>query len=417
MRKNNQSKITVIFLANTEGPLIMTAIASLENQSSPPIFFHNLSGYDSHLFIKNLGKTQGNIKCIPNNEERYISFSKDIKVYSYTDKETRDDVYINHEMRFLDSCKFMASSLDNLSSNLDKEQFTNLNSMYKGEQLELLKRKGVYPYDYVDRFDKLAETQLPPKEAFYSRLSGDNISDEDYEHAQNVWEAFDCNILKDYHDLYLKSDVILLADVFETFRDLCMTNYELDPAWYYTAPGLAWDAALKMTKVELELLTDIEMLDMAEEGIRGGVSSIMHRHGKANNKYMGKDFNPENPSKYLVYLDVNNLYGWAMSEPLPTKGFKWMTKEELQDWKKFLDCEGQGCILEVDLEYPEDLHDPHNEYPLAPERLEISKVEKLIPNFNNNTSYVLHYKNLKLYESLGMKVTKIHRGIKFEESQ
>ena len=204
--------------------------------------------------------------------------------------------------------------------------------------------------------------------------------------------------------------MILLADVFETFRDVCMTNYELDPAWYYTAPGLAWDAALKMTKVELELLTDIEMLDMAEEGIRGGVSSIMHRHGKANNKYMGKDFNPENPSKYLVYLDANNLYGWAMSEPLPTKGFEWMTEKELQDWNN------HTCILEVDLEYSEELHDLHNEYPLAPERLEINKVEKLIPNLNNKTSYVLHYKNLKLYESLGMKVTKIHRGIKFEES-
>ena len=131
---------------------------------------------------------------------------------------------------------------------------------------------------------------------------------------------------------------------------------------------------------------------------------------------MGKDFNSENPSKYLVYLDANNLYGWAMSEPLSTKGFKWMTKEELQDWKKFLDCEGQGCILEVDLEYPEELHDLHNKYPLAPGRLEINKVEKLIPNLNNKTSYVLHYKNLKLYESLGIKVTKIHRGIKFEES-
>ena len=219
--------------------------------------------------------------------------------------------------------------------------------MYKGDQLELLKRKGVYPYDYVDRLDRLSETQLPPKEAFYSKLNDEHISDEDYEHAQKVWEAFDCKTLKDYHDLYLKSDVILLADVFETFRDLCMTNYELNPAWYYTAPGLAWDAALKMTKVGLELLTDIEMLDMVEEGIRGGVSSIMHRHGKANNKYMGKDFNPENPSKYLVYLDANNLYGWAMFEPLPTKGFKWMTKEELQGWKKFLDCEGQGCILDL----------------------------------------------------------------------
>ena len=196
-----------------------------------PIFFHNLSGYDSHLFIKKLGKTQGNIKCIPNNEEKYISFRKDIVV----DKEKK----VMHELRFLDSCKFMASSLDKLSSNLDKEQFTNLNSMYK-EQLELLKCKGVYPYDYVDQLNKLSETQLPPKETFCSKLNDEHISDEDYEHAQKVWEAFDCKTLKDYHDVYLKSDVLLLADVFETFRGLCMTNYGLNPAWYYTAPGLAW---------------------------------------------------------------------------------------------------------------------------------------------------------------------------------
>ena len=239
----------------------------------------------------------------------------------------------------------MPSSLDKLTSNLEKDQFTNLNSMYKGEQLELLKRKGVYPYDYVDSLDKLAETQLPPKEAFYSRLSGDNISDEDYEHAQKVWEAFDCKILKDYHDLYLKSDVILLADVFETFRDLCMTNYELDPAWYYAAPGLAWDAALKVTKVELELLSDPDMLLMFEKGVRGGVSSIMHRYGKANNKYMGEDFNPKEPSVYLQYLDANNLYGWAMSKALPTKGFEWMDEDELQDWKNFANNVGHGDVF------------------------------------------------------------------------
>ena len=280
------------FTGKYRGPAHNECNLQFRKPKFTPIFFHNLSGYDSHLFIKNLSKTQGKLKCIPNNEERYISFCKDIKVYSYTDKETRDDVYINHKMRFLDSCKLMAISLDNLSSNLDKEQFTNLNSMYKGDQLELLKRKGVYPYDYVDSLDWLAELQLPPKETFYSKLNDEHISDEDYEHAQKVWEAFDCKTLKDYHDLYLKSDVIILADVFETFRDLCMTNYELDPAWYYTAPGLAWDAALKMTMVELELLTDIQRLDMAEEEIRGGISSIINRHAKANNKDMGKDFNP-----------------------------------------------------------------------------------------------------------------------------
>ena len=244
----------------------------------------------------------------------------------------------------------MSSSLDTLTSNLAKDQFTNLNSIYEGEQLDLLMRKGVYPYDYVDSLDKLSETRLPSKEAFYSKLNKAHISDEDYEHALKVWRSFDCKTMRDYHDLYLKSDVLLLTDVFETFRDVCSTNYGLDPAWYYTAPGLSWDAALKKTGVELELLTDPDMLLMFELGIRGGVSSIMHRHGKANNKYMkpslirqvmrfilkmfkrmmgedylDKDFNPNEPSKYLQYLDANNLYGWAMSKPLPTKGFKWMS--------------------------------------------------------------------------------------------
>ena len=155
--------------------------------------------------------------------------------------------------------------------------------------LSALMIRFIYPYDYVDSFDRLAESLLPPKEAFYSKLNDEHISDEDYEHAQKGWEAFDCKTLKDYHDIYLESDVLLLADVFETFRDVCMTIYELDPVWYYTAPGLAWDAALKTTKVELELLTDIKMLDMVEEGIKSGLSSIITRHGEANNKYIGED--------------------------------------------------------------------------------------------------------------------------------
>jgi hypothetical protein len=298
----------------------------------------------------------------------------------------------------------MASSLDKLTSNLERDQFTNLRAMYDGDKLDLLMRKGVYPYDYVDGFDKLSETRLPPKEAFYSKLNDEHVSDADYIHAQEVWKVFGCRTMRDYHDLYLKSDVLLLADVFETFRDVCCKNYDLDPAWYFTAPGLAWDAVLKKTDVKLELLL------MFEQGARGGVSSIMTRHGKANNKYMGKDFNPAEPSKYLQYLDANNLYGWAMSKPLPTKGFKWMTEDELTNWKDI------PCILEVDLEYPKELHDAHNEYPLAPERLTVDKVEKLIPNLNDKIKYVVHYENLKQYESLGLKIVKVHRGIKFKES-
>ena len=310
-----------------------------------PVVFHNLSGYDSHLFIKHLGFSEGNIKCIPNNEEKYISFRKSIQVGSYTNKEGKT-MPLHHTIRFIDSFKFMPASLDSLVNNLPKDAFNNVKRYYSGEKFNLLTRKGVYPYEYMDTPEKLKETKLPPKEAFYSKLNNENISDEDYAHAQKVWRVFKMEHFKDYHDLYNKADVLLLADVFENFRNICIENYELDPAHYYTAPGLAWDAALKITGVELELLPDIDMLLMVENGIRGGVSMVSNRYGKVNNKYMGDSFDAKEPSKYITYLDANNLYGWAMSKPLPTHGFKWMDESELENWEK------HSCILEVDLEYP-----------------------------------------------------------------
>ena len=153
------------------------------------------------------------------------------------------------------------------------------------------------------------------------------------------------------------------------------------------------------------------MLLMVKKGIRGGVSMISNRYGKANNEYMGKRFNKKIPSKYIAYLDANNLYGWAMSKPLPIHDFKWMKVNELETWENY------SCILEVDLEYPKSLHDLHSDYPLAPERVEVNKVDKLIPNLWNKKKYVIHYENLKQYLSLGLKLTHIHRGIRFEESQ
>ena len=294
--------------------------------------FHNLSGYDSHLFIKNLGFTAGNIDCIPNNEERYISFTKNIEVGSYTNKKG-DTKPKYHKIRFIDSFKFMAVSLDSLVNNLPETAFNNLKRHFTGDKFNLVKRKGVYPYEYMDSLERFNETKLPPKESFYSRLSGEDISDEDYRHAQKVWEEFNMEHLQDYHNLYNETDVLLLADVFESFRNICMENYKLDPAHYFTAPGLFWDACLKMTGVQLELLTDEDMLLMVEKGIRGGVSMISNRYGKANNKYMGDKFNPSEPSKYIQYLDANNLYGTAMSKPLPTHGFKWMKTSELETWE------------------------------------------------------------------------------------
>ena len=374
-----------------------------------PVVFHNLSGYDSHLFIKNLGFTDGTIDCIANNEEKYISFTKNTVVGSYTDDKGKDKP-IKHKIRFIDSFKFMSTSLESLVNNLPGDAFNNLERYYKGEKLSLVKRKGFYPYEYMNSLKRFKEDKIPPKEAFYSRHTGEGISDEDYEDVKKVWKVFGMKTLQDYHDLYNVTDVLLLADVFENFRNVCMENYKLDPAHYFTAPGLAWDACLKITDVELELLSDIDMLLMIEKGIRGGVSMISNRHAKANNKYMGESFIDTMTSIYIMYLDANNLYGWAMSKPLPTHEFEWMKVDELETW------ELRSCILEVDLEYPKNLHDLHNDYPLAPEQIMVNKVSKLIPNLGDKKKYVLHYENLKQYLKLGLKLTHIHRGIKFKES-
>ena len=378
-----------------------------------PVVFHNLSGYDSHLFIRNLGNVEGNIDCIPNNEEKYISFTKHINVGNYIDKKTGKTKNINYKLRFIDSFKFMATSLDSLVKNLPEDAFNNLKREFpEEEKLNLLKRKGVYPYEYMDDLNRLEETKLPPKETFYSRLSGEGITDEDYKHALNVWDTFKMKTFQDYHDLYNNTDVLLLADVFENFRNVCLKHYELDPAHYFTAPGLAWDACLKTTGIVLELLSDVDMLLMVERGIRGGISTISNRYGKANNKYMGKSFNKSEPSKYVQYLDANNLYGAAMSMKLPTHGFKWMNDKELSVWEKI------PCILEVDLEYPKELHDLHNDYPSAPERVMCkNNVEELIHNLRDKKNYIVHYKNLIQFLELGLRITRIHSGIKFEESE
>ena len=382
------------------------------------VFFHNLTGYDSHLFIKKLNTTMGAIDCIPNNEENYISFSKTIKTGEYKNKkgETKDKYF---KIIFKDSLKFMASSLEALVNNLPEGALNNLNKYFTSKQVKLLKQKGFFPYDYMDSIEKLKDPTPPPQKAFYSKLTGKGINNYNYNHVLNVWKTWNMKTFKEYLELYNITDVLLLADVFENFRDICLKNYGLDPVYYYTAPGLAWDAMLKMTKINLELLSDVDKLLMIEKGIRGGISIISNRYGKANNKYM-KDYNKKEASKYLMYVDANNLYGAAMSEKLPVHSFKWMTNKEIENifnnrivqvWEK------TPCILEVDLEYPEELHDLHNDYPLCPERVECDRgVKKLIPNLRHKNNYVIHYKNLIQCLRLGMKLKKIHRGIKFIEA-
>ena len=317
-----------------------------------------------------MNKKQGKIKCIPNTEERYISLSLEIPV----GKNEKGKV-IKHEIKFLDSYKFMASPLDALIGNFEKDQLVQTKRIF-GEKADLLSRKGVYPYDWMDSFEKFKEV-LPGKDDFFSKLNGENISEDDFQHAKKVWKELNMTNMGEYHDLYLKSDTNLLADVFENFRKPCLESYGLDPCWYLTAPAFAWDSMLKMTG---ELLKDVDMHQFFETQIRGRVSTAFHRFAKANNKYM-KDFDETKPSNFLMYFDANSLYPTAMLEPLPVDGFKWTRKDELEKWKEFLEQEGVGCVLEVDLEYPSELHDDHNDYPLAPESLKIDGVKKLIPIF------------------------------------
>ena len=180
----------------------------------------------------------------------------------------------------------------------------------------------------MDSWEKFDENTLPSKKDFFSNLNLEDISDEDYTHAQKVWNIFKIKNLGEYHDLYVQSDTLLLADIFENFRNMCLNIYELDPVYFVSAPGLAWQACLKKTKVELELLTDCDVILMTEKGIRSGICQATYRYAKSNNKYM-KNYNKNFESSYIESLDANNLYRWAMSQKLPVNYFKWIKKRRI----------------------------------------------------------------------------------------
>ena len=330
-----------------------------------PAVFHNGSTYDYHFIIKELLKEfDGNFECLGENTEKYITFSIPIKK-----KIENKNIEITYKIKFIDSYRFMPMPLskliDNLSEGLHNNKCLDCESgldyiKTKNEKLilicfnckqyyekdfnkELIKRfagtykfcnknlnkfilllrKGVYPYEYMDNWERFNETLLPSKESFYSNLNMENIDDIDYRHGNNVFKRFKLKNLGEYHDLYVQSDTLLLADVFENFRKTCLKVYELDPVHFLLLPGLAWQACLKKTNVKLELLTDYDMLLMVEEGIRGEICHSIHRHAKANNKYM-ENYDKNEECSYIQYLDANNLYGCAISQKLPVNNFIWV---------------------------------------------------------------------------------------------
>ena len=325
-----------------------------------PDVFHNGSTYNNHFIIKELVKEfKGEFECLEENTEKYITFSVPInKKITKIDKDGNEKIVnILYRLKFNDSCRFMAASLSNFVNNLSDglhkckdcefsleyinaedskavfkclncnkdynedfnndliNKFSSTYNLWKGDinKFILLLRKGVYPYEYMDSWEIFDETSLPTKENFYICLNKEDITDIAYKHAKRVFREFKINNLGDYHDFYLKSDTLLLADIFENLRNKCLETYELDRG----------QACLEMTGVELELLTDPNMLIMIEERIRDGITQVSHGYGQANNNYM-INYDKNEKYSFLMYLDANNFYGCPMTENLSVGNFKWV---------------------------------------------------------------------------------------------
>ena len=392
-----------------------------------PTIFHNLEGYDGHLIFRELNNPEDiDIQVIPKTNERCMS------------------IIVNNSIVFLDSPQFCKASLDSSAGNLEDNDFKHLLSEFPKGKLKILKRKDAYPYEWVDSYRKFIYPRLPPKETFYSSLDdgkrgkGDgHISNNQYSHLKNVWQEFGFKTFRDFHIHYLKKDVLLSADAFEKFISFSLKFYNLHPCHYFSAPGLSWDGMLKMTKVELEQISNVNIHLFIEKSMRDGINYINKRFSKANNKYC-PDYDRTKPEKFITYLDMNNLYGQAMSEYLPYEGFKCVkiNNETINKVLNKSDDSSHGYFLEVDLEVPEELHDYHKDYPMAPEKIKIEDdmlspycseikrkydtktggINKSVPNLMPKHNYGVHYKSLQYYLSQGLILKKVHRILEFKQS-
>ena len=344
-------------------------------------------------------------------------------------------------------CKTCKSKESQLLSDLRKKFPSTYKSCNNNnKKFILLLKKGLYPYEHMDSIDKFNETALPCIEKFYSKVQSKNISNNEYKHAKKVWKHFEIKTLGDYHNLYVQVDTAQLSDVFENFRSLYLKEYQLDPAYFVSTPSSAFEAMLKITKAKIELFTDINMVLMTEKGIRGGLTQVIKKRGVANNKYL-PNYDSSKKSTYLQYLDANNLYGYAMNKKLPLNGYKWADIKIFTDdfIKNYGDNGDKGNLLEVDIEYPKELHSGHEDLPFLPERKsklhkeyeykvsnDIKKTHrKVYKTFNfthdpqnkliattqdKNNKYVINISTLKQALNHGLRLQKVHRVIEFNQS-
>jgi len=429
----------------------LRAVESKEVQ----LIIHAGLHYDVHMFLRALADhVAGGMQVLADTEENY----KTLKWTFECDDCRKAKRSCRHfaPMRLLDSYCFLDCTLSKLvttykgAASFDALKGwcrSNLAEDRVEKGYEYLLRKNLYPYEMVESMEILENTtEMPPIDKFYSSLLQEGPSLADYKFAREVWDFFGCQNLLDYHKLYLRCDVLLLADCFEIFRKTCLAEQHLDPAYYIGLPGFAWDAMFRATGVKLDLLDDCDMYNMFESSVRGGLSQVGSlRSASANNKYM-KNHDKNKPTSYLLDLDANNLYGCAMVRLLPTGDFQWMDDSEMRDLENALTLgtliplelgeSERGMTLEVDLHYPDELHDLHNDLPLCPENivpkqewlspdqikmqemynLPPPKDKKLIAHFFPREKIVLHWYVLKLYMELGMQVTKVHRVITYKHS-
>ena len=379
-----------------------------------PVLLHNYRGYDSKMILKDIGKLHPSLitklNVIAQNSEQFKTMSFD-------------------RVQFVDSFLHLPSSLSQLVFNLAaevqeditkaREIFFHLSTEFHGlsdKDFRLLLRKGVFPYTWFDSPDKLTTTHLPEIKDFFNDLTKENISKEDYDHAQAIWNTWNMNTFQDYLELYLKTDVLLLADVISNYQHVSHKAYGLEPLWFLTAPSLSYNAAMKMTKISLDLLTDVDMIHFIQKAMRGGMSYIATRKSVATS----------DPPRSIFYTDANNLYGGAMMKSLPSGGFKWLERwqppnlkgsftdklQEIGEWNT-------NYILEVDACFPESVHDKMKDFPFLPEAIipPGGKYPKLINHLGCRERYVLTFEMYLLAKMEGVEFPRIHRVLQYHQSK